>query len=67
MVNKDKNLYDLIISRVHKHPSIELHIAIIRRWQEELRMAYEHWRIQPICQVELKDYGNRDLDGLLRE
>lgn len=41
-----QNLYDLIISRVHKHPSIELHLAMIHRWQEELRFAYNRWRLQ---------------------
>jgi len=39
-----QNLYDLIISRVHRHPSIELHLAMIRRWQEDLRVAYAQWR-----------------------
>lgn len=61
-----QNLYDLIISRVHKHPSIELHIAMIRRWQEDLRIAYEQWRNQPTSPDEFKAYGYRDIDGLLK-
>jgi hypothetical protein len=35
-----QNLYDLIISRVHKHPAFEVHLALIRRWQDDLRLAY---------------------------
>jgi hypothetical protein len=35
-----QNLYDLILSRVHKHPSFQIHLALIRRWQDDLRLAY---------------------------
>ncbi len=35
-----QNLYDLIVSRVHKHPAFEVHLALIRRWQDDLRLAY---------------------------
>ena len=61
-----QNLYDLILSRVHRHPSIELHIAMIRRWQEDLRVAYEQWCKQTVSQSEFNKYGSRDIDGLLR-
>lgn len=37
---KRQNLYDLIVSRVHKHPAFEIHVALIRRWQDDLRTAY---------------------------
>ena len=60
-----QNLYDLIISRVHKDPSIELHIALIRRWQEDLRIAYKQWRKQPMNHNEQNLYGSRDIEGLL--
>jgi hypothetical protein len=52
-----QNLYDLIISRVHKHPSIELHLALIRRWQDDFSTAFNRWR-----QHEL-----RNLEELLRQ
>jgi len=61
-----QNLYDLIISRVHKHPSIELHLAVIRRWQEDFRVAYFQWCTRSVDESELRVYGRRDLDGLLR-
>jgi len=61
-----QSLYDLIISRVHRHPSIELHLAMIRRWQEDLRVAFAQWRIRTGDPIELRAYGARDLDGLLR-
>jgi len=61
-----QSLYDLIISRVHKHPSIELHLAMIRRWQEDLRVAYVQWCTRTGEPSELRAYGARDLDGLLR-
>jgi hypothetical protein len=35
-----QSLYDLIISRVHRHPAFEVHLALIRRWQDDLRLAY---------------------------
>ena len=31
-----QNLYDLIVSRVHAHPSIALFVSLIQRWQEEI-------------------------------
>ncbi len=61
-----QSLYDLIISRVHRHPSIELHLAMIRRWQEDLRVAFQQWRTRPGDSAELRAHGARDLNGLLR-
>jgi len=52
-----QSLYELIISRVHRHPSIELHLALIRRWQEDFATAYQRWR----------QYGVRNLEELLRQ
>lgn len=51
-----QSLYDLIIARVHRNPAFELHIALIRRWQEDFGVAYERWR----------RYGVRNLDELLK-
>jgi hypothetical protein len=50
-----QRLYDLILSRVHGHPTIELHLALIRRWQQDLELAYRKWRL----------HGVRNLDELL--
>jgi len=63
---KRQNLYDLIISRVHKHPSIELNLAMIRRWQDDLRVAFAQWCSCAGDPSELRAYGARDLNGLLR-
>jgi hypothetical protein len=52
-----QNLYDLIISRVHQHPSIELHLALIRRWQDDFSTAFNRWR----------QHGVRNLEELLRQ
>lgn len=35
------NLYDLIISRVHDHPTFALHILLIERWQDELVTCFK--------------------------
>jgi len=61
-----QSLYDLIISRVHTHPSIELHMAMIRRWQEDLRLAFQQWQVRAPDAAERREYGSRDLAGLLR-
>lgn len=61
-----QSLYDLIISRVHKHPSIELHLTMIRRWQEDLRVAFQQWQTRAPGVAERVEHGPRDLSGLLR-
>jgi hypothetical protein len=52
-----QSLYHLIILRVHHHPAIELHLALIRRWQEDFAVAYSRWR----------QHGVRNLEKLLRQ
>jgi len=52
-----QDLYELIISRVHQSPSIELHVALIKRWQAELATAYEQWHLT----------SGRNLESLLNE
>ena len=37
---KRQNLYDLVISRIHDHPTLSLHVSMIERWQEELVTSY---------------------------
>jgi transcriptional regulator with XRE-family HTH domain len=36
-----QSLYELVISRVHRHQSMELHLALIQRWQEDLIGGYK--------------------------
>jgi len=36
-----QNLYDLILSRVHDHPTFALHISLIERWQDELVTCFK--------------------------
>lgn len=60
-----QSLYELIVSRVHMHPSVELHLALIRRWQEDLRVAYRTWRTLEPSAAEARSDGQRDLSGLL--
>jgi hypothetical protein len=52
-----QNLYDLIILRIHGHPVMELHLALIRRWQQDFRTAYQLWQ----------QHGVRNLEELLRQ
>jgi hypothetical protein len=62
-----QNLYELILSRVHRHPSIELHVALIRRWQEDFKKAYSRWECQAVSDLaELRGRGIRNLNALLR-
>jgi hypothetical protein len=42
-----QNLYSLILSRLHNHPAVALHLNLIRRWWEELEGQYlRTWRKQ---------------------
>lgn len=40
---KRQSLYSLIISRVHRHPAMLIHVALVDKWQDELAVAYRHW------------------------
>jgi hypothetical protein len=61
-----QSLYDLLISRIHKHPSIELHLAMIRRWQDDLSVAFSRWKSGIADPAEVRMHGLRDVNGLLR-
>ncbi|MBI3137852.1 MAG: hypothetical protein HYZ15_04635 [Sphingobacteriales bacterium] len=39
-----ESLYDLIISRIHTHPSLEIHMTVLRRWREEFVKKYLFWK-----------------------
>jgi hypothetical protein len=45
-----QSLYDLIISRVHDHPTFALHISLIERWQDELVSCYKKARL-PLADI----------------
>jgi len=40
---KRQSLYELLLTRVHHHPSIEIHLVLIRQWQQEIRQAFINW------------------------
>ena len=39
-----QSFYDLLISRVHSHPTFALHAALAKRWQEEITHAFYEYR-----------------------
>lgn len=43
---KRQNLYDLLISRIHGHPSVEIKLKLIKRWHEEFRTSFEKEKIK---------------------
>ncbi|HFX6065135.1 TPA: hypothetical protein ACIE75_005498, partial [Klebsiella pneumoniae] len=43
---RKQDLYDLIVSRVHEHSALRLHIALLRRWREEIEKSYPRWRAE---------------------
>jgi hypothetical protein len=38
---KRQNLYDLLITRIHGHPSVEIKLKMIKRWHEEFRISFK--------------------------
>jgi hypothetical protein len=65
---KRQSLYNIIIARVHKHPAIELHLAILRRWHEDLVLGFEGWAAKR-SREERKQYrgARRAVEELLVE
>lgn len=39
-------LYDLVIARVHQHPAIQLHLALLNRWHSDLVQGYKDWSVR---------------------
>ncbi|MFY9977007.1 MAG: DrmE family protein, partial [Candidatus Sulfotelmatobacter sp.] len=35
-----QNLYDLLIHRVHSHPAFQIHLVLVRRWQDDFISAF---------------------------
>jgi hypothetical protein len=40
---KRQSLYDLLITRVHDHPAIRLHLRLIKMWHEEIVKGFHTW------------------------
>lgn len=40
---KRQSLYDLLISRVHNHHAIRLHLALLKLWHEEIDKGFHSW------------------------
>jgi hypothetical protein len=38
-----QSMYELIVSRIHQRASMELHLALIKRWSLDFVMAYREW------------------------
>lgn len=38
-----QSLYELLIARLHRNPAIELHLALLERWQQDLEEGYDRW------------------------
>lgn len=38
---KSQRLYELIISRIHNNPAIEVHLALIRRWHDDFILSMQ--------------------------
>lgn len=54
------SLYDLIVSRVHDHPTFALHISLIERWQDELVNCFKKSNIPlPLVLSEMQAKGSQ--------
>jgi len=40
-----QSLYELLLTRVHRHPSLQLHLALIKAWQDEIAESFAKWRV----------------------
>jgi hypothetical protein len=62
-----QGLYELLIARVHKHPAFELHLALVRRWQDDLINAFygrQKVRTVPEFLSELQNSGSKLISPL---
>ena len=41
--NRQQTLYELIVSRIHDEPEIQVHLNFIQRWQEEAQRQFRMW------------------------
>lgn len=47
-----QELYDLLVARVHRHPKFELHLALVRRWQDDLISSfYQQERVSSVSEL----------------
>jgi hypothetical protein len=40
-----QSVYDLLIGRVHTHPAIQLHLALLNAWHDEIEKGYRRWTV----------------------
>jgi hypothetical protein len=59
-----KDLFDLLVDRIHDHRSLSLHINLLQKWREEFYLSYQIWKdVQPgmgldeFCQL-LREKGS---------
>jgi len=52
-----QNLYELLVSRVHRDPSIGQYLALVRRWQDDFASAF----------AEAESLGRASVESLLQE
>ena len=60
---KRQSLYELVISRVHNHPAMEIHLALIGKWQEELAESFRArrrigWTYQDVL-TKIREQGSQ--------
>lgn len=60
-----QSLYDLVINRVHQHRAMQLTLALLRRWHEDLRTGFRRWQDQ--SERDGKLYGRRATELFLAE
>lgn len=41
-----QSLYDLILARVHNHPSLEIHLGMLKKWKEDFYLGYTKWKTE---------------------
>lgn len=58
-----QGLYDLIVGRVHRHPAMQLHLALLARWHSDLIRGFQSWSRPTGGAVG----GDRSPDALLQE
>lgn len=58
-----QSLYDLVIGRVHGHPAIQLHLALIAKWHTELIRGLHEWSRDEL----LSRHGSARSEALLAE
>lgn len=62
-----QEIYDLLVARVHRHPKFELHLALVKRWQDDLiDTFYRHGQADSVSDLltKLQSAGSRLISPL---